>query len=140
MQPIVIFATIAISSLALVITLLVLRHRRAEWYMRERMALIEKGLLASPAAPPLSANYLLRGLIWVSLGLAIAILFFSLGFIRQDRAGLETRVVDGKLTSVPVERREVPLVPRPWMALGLLPGSVGIAYLLYFRVAARQPE
>ena len=74
--------------LGAVITLIVSRHRRdlheLEHRHRERMAAIDKGLELPPEAPPPEVvpertsrrdhpRYLLRGLVWLGIGLAIAL-------------------------------------------------------------------
>jgi hypothetical protein len=73
--------TITVSLAALIIWILVANRRKVhevECRHKERMAAIEKGLelppesLPQPEAMPPRSRYLLRGLIWLGVGLALS--------------------------------------------------------------------
>jgi hypothetical protein len=95
------------------------RKRRAiyELYHRERLAAIEKGVEPPPLPPDLQCEssvpkgggtYLLKGLIWLAVGIGI---FVSLRTITDE---------DGT------------------HLLGYIPGGIGIAYLIYYAVEGRK--
>jgi NO-binding membrane sensor protein with MHYT domain len=90
------------------------RKRTRELRHKERMAALEKGIELTDE-PALARNaYLLRGLIWLFLGVGISCFFLALWIAEHDR--------DEAAMS----------------AVGLIPFGVGIAYLIVYRVETRQ--
>lgn len=143
---------LAVVGAVMVIWSLNLQYRRRELQHRERMAALEKGVDLPPiqmegAAPWSSRQYLLRGMIWLFSGLALA--------------GAVTAIAEtGRRPPTPVERvmratdmrargatpEEIRMVledpsarggvdiPLGLGLLGLVPAGVGLAYLLFYFV------
>ncbi len=95
------------------------KGKEREMIHRERMAALEKGLQppveSEPSAfsgrPPAPRNYLLRGLVWLFVGLGIlAPLFLYRGGFEMDRG----------LGAIPF--------------LGFVPSGVGVAYLIFHAI------
>lgn len=103
-----------LAATAIVIVGLKLRARRRELLHKERLAAIEKGieipqaLLAESEAVGPNAC-LVRSLIWLFTGVAIAVFFLAVGSAEGNRHALAAS------------------------ALGLIPAGVGLAYLLVYR-------
>ena len=99
---------------AIAFVALYFRNRSRHLRHAERMAAIEKGI-DLPPEPGLGRNaYLLRGLIWLTVGIGTVIFFLALYFAERDRDEL------------------------PVATLGLIPIGVGIAYLVVYRIEGRQ--
>jgi small neutral amino acid transporter SnatA (MarC family) len=65
-------------------------HRRRELLSRERLALIEQGKelpsgLLIDSAPPTRLGYLLRSLIWLSIGGGIGLFFVGMAAVEGDK-------------------------------------------------------
>ena len=65
-------------------------HRRRELLSRERLALIQQGKelpagLLIDSAPPTRLGYLLRSLIWLSIGVGMAVFFLAMASIEGDK-------------------------------------------------------
>jgi hypothetical protein len=76
--------------LAAVILTLYFRHRRYDMYHRERLAAIEKNLSLPEdffelPARPIDSAYLLRGLIWLAVGIGMIAFFVTMGLAEGDR-------------------------------------------------------
>ncbi len=99
-------------SLGLAMLGLYFRHRRHEMSHRERMAAIEKNMqlpdsfFQEPA--PASKTYLLRGIIWLAVGVGFVAFFAAVAIVK----------------SVEI---------LAFAALGLIPAGVGLAYLFVYR-------
>lgn len=121
-----------------------LRYKQRELAHRERMLAIEKGVavpdLANgdwkprPAALGLQ-QYLLRGLIWLFLGLSIIVFLLAIALSwfpeRIPPAQLQAMRQNKELVITPRRERGMPL----GMALfGLIPAGVGAAYLITYSV------
>jgi hypothetical protein len=120
---------------------------------QERMAALEKGLPvpAIPAAEAWLTNgssrglstspsgYLLRGLVWLFLGLG------TLAFFAAISATTVRESVPMWYYSQPAEQRKYPPptqrerpIPIGWCSLGFIPAGVGIAYLIFYRVESEK--
>jgi len=119
--------TVAVSLSALIVWIVV-RHRRsmheADCRHKERMAAIEKGVdlppepLPQPEQMPPRSRYLLRGLIWLGIGLAIT--FGGHGWLQAPMGGsgwigvavgaayLIFYFVEGRKASVPKPEEPAP--------------------------------
>ena len=111
MTEAVIPLTAIVASVALAMVAIYFRHMRYHMYHRERMAAIEKNLplpedFFELPARPLDSAYLLRGLIWLAVGIGSVIFFVVMAMMEGDK--------------------DVYAVA----ALGLIPIGVGIAYLV----------
>jgi hypothetical protein len=125
---------------------LYLRHKQRELMHRERMLAIEKGV-ALPDLPdsgwkrpaPLGLRqYLLRGLVWLFIG--VSIMLWTLGL---SASWYPERIPPDQIYAMR-QNKEVTITPRreqglPWgMALfGLIPAGVGAAYLITYSVERR---
>jgi len=108
--PIVFFLCAAVVAIAA----MSFRQSRRELIHRERLALIEKGAEIPPAllvdtAAPTAASCLLRGLIYVLVGVALAIFFVAMALAEGDKEMYAVATA------------------------GLIPVGVGIAYLVCYR-------
>ena len=136
-----------------------LNYRHRVMYHRERMFALEKGVEPPPMPPSLAgphaegwgsvfqaggapaspSAYLLRGLVWLFLGIGIMGFFagISTTFIREKVPDwyYSQKVEDRKLPPPTVRNPEVPM---GWTTLGLIPAGVGIAYLIFYRVESRR--
>ena len=91
------------------------RHQGLQIRHAERMAALEKGVALPPETPVRGQHaYLLRGLIWLFIGIAISIFAF-LVFVSETNHG-----------ALPV------------IAIGLIPIGVGAAYLIVYRVENKE--
>ncbi len=107
-----IVALIAASGIAF--AALQFRNRGRELRHRERLTALEKGI-ELPPEPGVSRNaYLLRGLIWLFLGVGISIFFLALWLAERDRD------------------------EAAMAATGVIPIGVGIAYLIVYRVERKE--
>jgi hypothetical protein len=90
------------------------RNRSRELRHRERVTALEKGI-ELPVEPVLTRNaYLLRGLIWLFLGVGISIFFLALWLAERDRD------------------------EAAMAAVGVIPIGVGLAYLIVYRVEKKE--
>lgn len=111
MTEAVIPLTAIVASVALAMLAIYFRHMRYHMYHRERMAAIEKNLplpedFFELPARPIDSAYLLRGLIWLAVGVGSVIFFVAMALTEGDK----------ELYAV--------------ATLGLIPVGVGIAYLV----------
>jgi len=119
-QALAVFMVFGCPTLVLLAALLV-RYLAAQMRHRERLAAIEKGVdlaaLSLPDSFPLDTwrLYLLRGLIWLLSGLAIALCLLV----------LTPSLFDG---------------PRTAALLGFIPAGVGLAYLIFYWTEGQRAE
>jgi len=138
----------------IVMASLATRFKQRELQHRERLAAIEKGaalpVLEETAAGPLPFNpraYLLRGLVWLFIGIGIVV---SLGavtmFSKAEKSAYErvsqanlaraSGATDEQVRMILNDRRRDG--PDPGVALiGLIPLGVGLAYLITWRSERR---
>jgi preprotein translocase subunit YajC len=114
--PIVLGTGSFAASVLVVYFLLQFRTRTRQFRHQERVAALEKGIELPPEPPPGPNAYLLRGLIWLSVGIGLSIFFLALFAAEKDRDLL------GPST------------------FGIIPIGVGISYLIVYRIEARQQK
>lgn len=115
-------------------------HNWRNMEIRERIARIEKGLDVPPIASAGSPNYLLRGLQWTLSSIALTIVLFAAhSELKENHLVHDERVVDGKLVSIPLRFEERPAIPRVATQIGLIPGAIGVAYLIYYWTQRKRP-
>jgi hypothetical protein len=140
--------TLAVMCLGMVVAL---RHKRAVLHHEERMAAIEKGGQAlaldeeRPKAPWSPRVYLLRGMLWLFVGMAIVIMFASIAVTAAHPASLSWWLSEAQslktqgandeqirqFLSDEAKRNDGP--PIGLALVGLVPIGVGFAYLLFYR-------
>lgn len=139
------------------------RHRVQVMRHQERMLALEKGMAALPApesAPASSPGnvYLLRGLIWSAIGASLTVTLLAMALATQ-RPGygysaetkLERSLELSKRLEVPIEQARAALAadeaesakrtngpPAAICLFGLIPLSVGLAYLAFYRMGERR--
>jgi len=147
-----VFGVVSIAGMvvALLFSIVFLRHKALVLRHQERLLALEKGL-PLPAEPvrvpaPFSPRvYLLRGLSWLFAGLSISVIFLSLSLtidrtvpkfaqlreITQMREMGATEEEIRDYRSHPGQNNKG--IPVGVASLGLLPAGVGLAYLIYYR-------
>jgi hypothetical protein len=145
-----------LSGLIVVLVVLWMRHHNQQMLHEERLAALEKGVAVVPAgrepAPWSTRVYLLRGLIWSFTGaaLTIGLLGASLASQRPGRPDspewLAMRAKSVSLSlQVPIDQareivakdneahaKETDGPPAAIALFGLIPLSVGLAYLVFY--------
>ncbi len=145
------------AGLFIVLAVLYTRARKQQLLHQERMAALEKGVAVPAPEPeqPFTARvYLLRGLIWSFCGTAIVVCLLGLAAARHrpqsaydmafeakrlsDTAGISReeaqRIVEKDAAS------QVNGMPASVALLGLIPLSIGLAYLVfYYTGESRKP-
>ena len=137
---------------AIVIVSLFLRHKRQHLRYQERLAAMERSLPVPFEPPPSYDSYLLRGLIWLFSGSALALFLLTLSLtnvyhrddleerLRRSRnltelGATEEQVKQAMARMDSPPRREPPL---PVALIGLIPIGVGAAYLIVYRSEQRR--
>jgi len=140
--------------LVLTLTLLFLRNRNQHLRHVERMAALEKGAplpVANPERPWTTRVYLLRGLIWSFSGAALFLCLLGLSAARRPMSAVD-RAMEAhylsKNAGITMEQagdivqrdagRETNGPPASIALLGLLPLSVGLAYLVFYYTGERE--
>jgi hypothetical protein len=137
---------------------LYLRYKSKEMKHRERMAALEKGLPVpvsnGPVAAPAKATprvYLLRGMIWLFIGVGLTTLLLGVASSSQrqprvedaieEKLWREKRLKELGATDEQLKQFESGFKPReregvPWVValIGLIPSGVGLAYLIFYRI------
>jgi hypothetical protein len=142
------FALIVVLATILIVAAMVSRYKQRELQHRERMAAVEKGV-ALPAEsvtqpePFHPRTYLLRGLMWLFIGIAISISFAGLAMLAQHQEPAWVRVdeathakergaSDAEVVQIMNDKHNDG--PNPGIGLiGLIPIGVGLAYLITYR-------
>jgi hypothetical protein len=142
----------------IIIAAMVLRFQQRALIHKERIAAIEKGIdvppfpsdRSGPSAPWSPQQYLLRGLIWLFAGLAIA---FALGAISgtsnhpvttEERIRMANNARSNGATEEEIKRLWADTSSRPSglpagaAALGSIPAAVGAAYLIFYAVERKK--
>lgn len=142
---------LAILAVGFLTTVVLLRHKRAVLRHEERMVVIEKGGLLPaldeerPKAPWTPRVYLLRGMMWLFVGVAMAIVLASISISAAHPPSLSWRLSEAQaLRSQGATEAEVKQfmaeegrrndgMPIGVASVGLIPIGVGFAYLLFYR-------
>lgn len=144
----IIFASIA----ALVSYSLYLRYRRRELQHQERMAALEKGAvlpdISDETLRPRSGRiYLLRGMMWLFAGISIVVFLSAMVTYSHEPPSMELRLrrteelkqLGATDEQIREAEKEPPrdAMPRGITLLGLVPIGIGLAYLIYYWVEAK---
>lgn len=153
----VVFVFAIVSSVGFLLSVVFLRHKRAVLRHDERMVVIEKGGLLppldeeQPRAPWTPRVYLLRGMLWMFVGFAIAIVLVSISLTVAHPAPLSWRIskaqelrsqgaTEDQIRQFMVEEsKRNDGLPNGTATIGLIPIGVGLAYLLFYRKETRDP-
>ena len=122
---------------------------------QERLAAIEKGIpvpIAETRPTKSPRIYLLRGLQWFFVGLAISLMLLSISASNRQPMPLSSRLAMAQMlkTQGASEAQineymksaadEMDGMPYAAASIGLVPMSVGLAYLVFFRKESERPE
>jgi hypothetical protein len=128
---------------------LYMRFRRRELQHKERMAAIEKGV-ALPDLTDVEAGpriYLLRGMIWLLGGIALSVFLVVVSATAQFPKSAEQRFREAnaiarwggtadQIKQAQNDTGSQDRVPYAVSLIGLVPVSVGVAYLIFYRAEA----
>lgn len=146
---------LVVAFLAFLAFILFLRHREALVRHQERLAAIEKGIpvpIAETRPTKSPRIYLLRGLQWFFVGLAISLMLLSISASNRQPMPLSSRLAMAQMlkTQGASEAQineymksaadEMDGMPYAAASIGLVPMSVGLAYLVFFRKESERPE
>jgi len=138
MGAVEIIMILTIISVPLFMVSLVINYLRSAGRRRERLAAIEKGVPISPLsdAPMISETrtYLLRGLIWLFVGIALTVALLGISLTSKQPAYQILSATHEPINSVQMEYA----VPPGVSFLGLIPIGVGIAYLSFHRMETKR--
>jgi len=136
---------------------IILRHKRAVLRHAERMVVIEKGGVLPaldeerPRAPWTPRVYLLRGMIWTFVGVALTVMLASLALTEAHPAPLSVRLSEAQSLRTQgatedqirqflnEEARRNDGLPVGFATVGLIPIGVGLAYLVFYRKETQSP-
>jgi hypothetical protein len=152
----VVFVFLIVSAVGFMTAVIFLRHKRAVLRHEERMVVIEKGALLPaldeerPKAPWTPRVYLLRGMLWLFVGLAIVIVLASisitappprLSWSLSEAQSLRTQGATEEQIKqfLNDERKRNDGLPIGAASVGLIPIGVGFAYLLFYRKETQSP-
>ena len=145
----VVFLGLVLSTLAVIVLVLFLRHRNQQMLHQERMAALEKGTavpIGREPAPWSPRVYLLRGLLWSFSGATLVICLLGLALASHRPPSAEdlawrARTVSRSL-EIPMDQARQMVEkdqaihtdgpPASIALLGLIPLGVGLAYLVFY--------
>jgi hypothetical protein len=126
-----------------------LKHKKDQLRHSERLAALDKGVAltfeTAPKRPDTPRVYLLRGLLWLFVGVGIALTLGGIAVSTHHPPSMESRLSHaqslkqsgGTEEQVKQLMREMDQendgVPFGLAALGLIPMGVGLAYLIFYR-------
>ena len=158
MNELVVMIVMMICALAFLALLLSLRHRLAVLRHKERLQVIERGGVlppmeeVRPRTPWTPRVYLLRGMMWLYSGIAIAIIMGAISLSTNRPPSMSVKLWQVKslrdngateqqiqqyMREADSEREGMPLGVA---TIGLIPIGVGLAYLMFYRKEQQQPE
>ncbi len=129
------------------------RFKRRELDYKERMAALEKGaalpVLDDPAHGWRPRAYLLRGLVWLFVGLSMMIFIGGVALtqdrrepawarVEQAQRAKEKGATEEQIQAIMNEHRRDGMNVAVAL-IGLIPAGVGLAYLLTYRIENRNP-
>jgi hypothetical protein len=147
----VVLILLALVTMGFLSAVVILRHKRAVLRHEERMVVIEKGGVLPaldeerPKAPWTPRVYLLRGMMWLFVGVAMVIVLASISITTAHPPSLSWRLSEAQaLRSQGATEAEVKAfmaeeamrndgLPIGAASVGLIPIGVGLAYLLFYR-------
>jgi hypothetical protein len=152
---VLIFAIVA--TVCFLLAVIFLRHKRAVLRHEERMSVIEEGgqLPAldeeRPMAPWSPRVYLLRGMMWLFVGIAIVIVLVSVSLTAAHPPSLSWRLSEAQALKtqgasddqikqfLAEEAGRNAGLPLGAATAGLIPIGVGFAYLLFYKKETQSP-
>ncbi len=155
MRPEVLMICILIAAFVLILAALFLRYRNLQMFHRERLAALEKGVtipIGHALAPWTPRVYLLRGLLWSFAGVALVVSLLGIAASTHRPETAESALMRAKNLSftynVPAEEAKEIVekdrvlrrngLPSSVALLGLIPVSVGLAYLVFYYIGNRR--
>jgi hypothetical protein len=152
MQPEFVMVILILSVGAVIFYSLLMRYRKRELQHKERLAALEKGMplpeLHEAQAAWSPRVYLLRGMLWLFGGIAIAVFLGAIAGSTSRIPRLEDRMwraqnlrkmgaTDEQIQKVENDATPENGMPASVALLGLVPIGVGLAYLIYYRVESK---
>jgi hypothetical protein len=146
---------LVVAFLAFLAVILYLRHRENMSRHQERLAAIEKGIpvpLAETRPSKLPRIYLLRGLQWLFVGLSISLVLLSMSATNRRPMSMMNKLSNAqylKARGASDEQvgeymksagDETEGMPYAAASIGLVPMSVGLAYLVFYRKETERTE
>ena len=149
--------SMAALSVAFLTAMILMRYKKSELRHQERLAVIEKGgsLPAlddeRPKSPWTPRVYLLRGMLWTSLGVAITLVLASISLTVAHPPSQSWRLAEAQALRtqgateeqvkqfLAEEGKRNDGLPLSVASVGLIPISVGLAYLLFYRKESQSP-
>jgi len=146
------FAVVFFAFLSLIIYL---RHHKEMSRHQERLLALEKGIPFPPAETRPAAfprAYLLRGLQWFCVGLAISLALLAIASSDRRPMSLENRLGEAQLLKargasddevreyLKSSVDEMDGMPYAAASVGLVPMGVGLAYLIFYRKETERAE
>jgi len=135
-----------------VIWSLVLNYRKRELQHKERLAALEKGMPLPPLTDVQAVwsprSYLLKGMMWLYAGIALAVFLGGIAMSTGRAPTVEERVsrarnlrylgaTEDEIKQVESDTSPQGKMPETVALLGLVPIGVGLAYLIYYRVESK---
>ena len=158
MNEAIVLIVMMVCALAFLALLLSLRHRISVLRHQERMQVIERGGVLpamddeKPKAPWSPRVYLLRGMMWLYTGIAIAIMLVAISLTSQRPLSMSSKVWQVRnlryngATEQQIQQymhdadKENEGLPLGAATVGLIPAGVGLAYLMYYRKEKQLPS
>ena len=146
-----VFLILMVATMGFLCVALYFRYRQGLLRHTERMAALDKGLplpdldSVKPRAPFTPRVYLLRGLMWLFVGISITLLMTSISISTSrdpsmmDQVWRARQMRDNGATEEQIKQymanpgRERTGMPLGAAAIGLVPMSIGAAYLLFYK-------
>jgi Na+-transporting methylmalonyl-CoA/oxaloacetate decarboxylase gamma subunit len=152
-----VFVFLIVSAVGFMTAVITLRHKRAVLRHEERMTVIEKGGVLPaldeerPKAPWTPRVYLLRGMLWTFVGVAMVIVLASISITAAHPPSLSWRLSEAQALRsqgateeqlrqfMADEAKRNDGLPIGAASVGLIPIGVGLAYLLFYRKETQSP-
>jgi Na+-transporting methylmalonyl-CoA/oxaloacetate decarboxylase gamma subunit len=152
-----VFVFLIVSAVGFMTAVITLRHKRAVLRHEERMTVIEKGGVLPaldeerPKTPWTPRVYLLRGMLWTFVGVAMVIVLASISITAAHPPSLSWRLSEAQALRsqgateeqlrqfMADEAKRNDGLPIGAASVGLIPIGVGLAYLLFYRKETQSP-